>query len=140
MAQGLFLKGLEQLLGGNIDMDTDTIKLAPMSTSYTFNAGTQSFWSDISSDLASGATAITLTTPAINIDTGNSRVEFDAADIAETNQTFTTGAFVIYKDTGVASTSPLIMYGEYTEGTLSPVDGDFNLTVNAEGFFSIASA
>lgn len=140
MAQALFLKGIEQFMLGNIDADTDTIKLAPMSTSYSENTTTQNFWSDISSDLASGATAITLSNVTINIDTGNTRVEFDSDDVAETNQTFTTGSYVIYKDTGSAATSPLIFFGEYTEATLSPVDNNFNLTVNAEGFFSISSS
>lgn len=140
MADGLYTKGLEQLGLGNIDLEGDTIKLAPMATSYTPNYNTDQFWSDVSASLASGATAITLTSLTFDIDTGNSRVEFNSADISESNQTFSTDKFIIYKDTGVDSTSPLIACIEFTEGTLSPVDGTFAVTVNAEGFFSLNSA
>lgn len=140
MADGIYVKGIEQMGLGNINFEGDTIKLAPMATSFTPNYTTQSFWSDVSSSLASGASAITLTSVTFNIDTGNSRVELDAADISESNQTFTSDKFVIYKDTGTPSTSPLICCIAYTEGTLAPVDGTFAITVNAEGFFSIASS
>lgn len=140
MANGLFTKGIEQLGLGNIDLENDTIKLAPMATTYTPNANTDQFWSDVSASLASGASSITLATKTFDIDSGNSRVEFDTADVSEASQTFTSDKCVIYKDTGVASTSPLIAFLDYTEGTLSPVAGTFALTVNAEGWFSIASA
>ena len=140
MADGLYLKGIEQMGLGNVNMESDTIKLAPMATSYTPNYTTESFWSDVSASLASGATAVTLASKTFDIDTGNSRVEFDAADVSESSQTFSTDKFVIYKDTGVASTSPLICCIAFSEGTLSPVAGTFAITVNAEGFFSIPSA
>lgn len=140
MADGIYLKGIEQMGLGNIDLENDTIKLAPMATSYTPSYTTENFWSDISASLASGASAITLTSLTFDIDTGNSRVEFDAADVSEANQTFTSDKFVIYKDTGVASTSPLICSIAFTEGSIAPVDGTFAITVNAEGFFSLNSA
>lgn len=140
MADGLYTKGLEQMGLGNIDLENDTIKLAPMATSYTPDYNTDQFWDDVSASLASGASSFTLTNTTFDIDTGNSRVEFNSDDVAETGQTFTSDKFILYKDTGVASTSPLIMCGSYVEGTLSPVSGDFNVTVNVEGFFSLNSA
>lgn len=114
-----------------------TPKLAPMATSYTPNAGTDSYYSDISASLASGASLITLSNFTVRIDTGNARVEFDADDISEASQTFTTDKFSIIFDTGVAATSPILCTIDLTEGTLSPVNGTFAITVNAEGFAAL---
>ena len=102
----LYLKGIEQAFLGNIDCENDTIKLDYMATSYTPNAGTDQFLSDVSASKASGAPTETLASVDIRIDTGNSRVEFDCADVTESGITTTTNKFIIYKDTGVAATSP----------------------------------
>jgi hypothetical protein len=140
MADGLYLKGIEQMGLGAINLETDTIHLVPMATTYTPNYTTENFYSDVSASIAAGASEIALTSLAFDIDTGNTRVEFDSADVSETSQTFSSNKFIIKKDTGVDSTSPLICCIEFAEGTLAPVDGDFNVTVNVEGFYSIASS
>jgi archaellin len=140
MADGMFLKGIEQMGLGNIDLENDTIHLVPMATTYTPNYTTENFYSDVVASIASGASEIALTSLTFDIDTGNTRVEFDAANVSEASQTFSTNKFIIKKDTGNDATSPLICCIAFTEGTLSPVNGTFALTVNAEGFFSIASA
>lgn len=136
----LFLKGLEQSLLGNIDMESDTIKCAFMSTSYSPDAGTDQFYSDISSDVASGTTDLTLANVDVRIDTGNSRVELDADNLSDTGVTASTDKFVIYKDTGTASTSTLIACLDIAEGTLNPINGTLSITLNAEGIYAITSA
>lgn len=137
MASGLHLQHIKTVHDYYIANASITPKLAPMATSYTPNFGTDSYYSDISASLASGASLITLASFSVNIDTGNARVEFDAADISEASQTFTTDKFSIIYDTGVAATSPVVCTIDFTEGTLSPVNGTFAITVNAEGFFAI---
>lgn len=134
MANGFHLQQYKTVYDYYIANASITPKLAPMATSYTPNFGTDSYWSDISASLASGASLITLSNFSVNIDTGNARVEFDADDISEASQTFTTDKFSIILDTGVASTSPILCTIDFTEGTLSPVDGTFAITVNAQGF------
>lgn len=114
-----------------------TPKLAPMATSFTPNSATQSYYSDISASLASGASLITLSNFSVNIDAGNFRVEFDADDISEASQTFTSDKFSIILDTGTPTTSPILCSISYTEGTVSPVAGTFAITVNAQGFFAL---
>ena len=99
MADGLYTKGIEQMGLGNLDFEGDTIKLAPMATSYTPNYTTDNFYSDISASLASGATHITLASVTFNIDTGNSRVELDAADVSEASQTFSSDLLAHSKNT-----------------------------------------
>lgn len=140
MADGKYLKGIEQMGLGNINLETDTIVLAPMAVAYTPSYASESWWSDISSSIASGATLFTLASTAYDIDAANLRVEFDSNDVSESNQTFASDKFVLLKWTGTASTSPLLACISFTEGTLAPVAGTFAVTVNAEGWYSDASA
>lgn len=133
----LYLKGIEQAFLGNINLESDTIKLKYMSTSYTPNVTTENWLSDVSASEAAGAPTETLTTVDVRIDTGNTRVEVDADDVSEASITTTTNKFIIYKDTGTASTSPLIACIDIAEGTLNPISGTLALTFNAEGIFAI---
>lgn len=137
MASLLYTKGIEQMGLGNIDFESDNFKLAPMATAYTQDANTHQFYSDISASLASGAAVIALTSVTFNIDSGNSRVELDSTDPTDSSVSFTSDKFVLYKDTGVASTSPLIACIEHTQ--VQPVNGTYTVTVNAEGYFSISA-
>lgn len=133
----LYLKGIEQAFLGNINFESDTIKLKYMQTSYTPDAGTHAFLSDVSASEASGAPTETLANCDVRIDTGNARVEFDADDVTEDSITTSTNKFIIYKDTGTASTSPLIACIDIAEGTLAPLNGTLSLTFNVEGLFAI---
>ena len=136
----LYLKGIEQAFLGTINMETDTIKLDYMEPTYTPNAGTDAFLSDVSASIAAGAPTETLTNVDVRIDTGNSRVEIDADDVTEASVTTSTDKFIIYKDTGVASTSPLIACIGITEGTVSPINGQLSISFNAEGVFAVNAA
>ena len=114
-----------------------TPKLAPMATSYTPNAGTDSYWDDISSSLASGASLITLSNFSINIDTGNARVEFDADDVSEASQTFSTDKFsIVFTNAGAESTWLVVATIDNSNGTVSPVNGTYSIPFNAEGIFA----
>lgn len=137
MASTLYLKGIEQLMLGEIDLVADTIKLKYMTVAYTPAPTTESWLSDVSASEASGAPTETLASKAVTIDAGNSRVEFDAADVTESAITCTTNKFIIYKDTGVAATSPLIACVDIAEGTLAPVGGTLAITFNAQGIFAV---
>lgn len=134
----LYLKGLEQIFLGNVALESDTIKLKYMATTYTPAPTTENFLSDVSASEASGAPTETLASVDVRIDAANSRIEIDAADVTETGITTTTNKFIIYKDTGNAATSPLIACVDITEGTLSPIGGTLAITFNAEGIFSIS--
>lgn len=134
-----YLSGKKKVMEGSIALLTDTIKVAFMAPSYTPNIDTEDFYDDISASIAAGSEDQTLASKALNIDTANDRVEFDAADISIASETIAGGTdmMVIYKDTGVAGTSPLIAYIDIVEGTLSPVNGTLSITWNAEGIFAI---
>ena len=133
----LYLKGLEQMMLGNISFESDTIKLKYMATTYTPDVSAENFLDDVSASEASGAPTETLASVDVRIDTANSRVELDADNVSEAGITTTTDKFIIYKDTGDSATSPLIACIDIVEGTLNPVAGTLAITFNAEGLFSI---
>lgn len=129
-----YLSGKKKLWDGSIDLDTDTIKVAFMSTSYTPNIDTEDFYDDISASIASGSTDQTLANKTLTIDTTNDIVKFDADDISISGQSFTSNMLVLYKSTGVASTSALICYIDIT--TISPTGGSVTVPWNASGIFA----
>ena len=137
MASTLYLKGIEQIMLGSIALESDTIKLKYMTVAYTPAPTTESFLADVSANEAAGAPTETLASKDVRIDAANNRVESDAADVTEPSITCTTNKFIIYKDTGVAATSPLIACVDIAEGTLSPVVGTLAITFNAEGLFAV---
>lgn len=135
MASTLHLKSLELALDAVLALGTP--KLSFMATSYTPNAGTHQYFSDISASVASGTTAVTLASVTTTIDTGNGRVELDTADPSLATITTTTNKYCLWVDTGVAATSPVLATIDIAEGTLSPYAGTLSITVNAEGHFAL---
>lgn len=131
----LHLKSLELALDAVLALGT--LKLAPMATTYTPDAGTDSYWSDISASLASGAAAVTLTGVATTIDTVNNRVELDTDNATTGTITATTNKYALYVDTGVAATSPVLATIDLVEGTVSTISGTITFTVNSEGHFAL---
>ena len=114
-----------------------TPKLSFMATTYTPNATTHLYFSDISASVASGTTAVTLASVTTTLDVANARVELDTADPSLSSVTATTNKYSICFDTGVAATSPILATIDIVEGTLSPVAGTLSITVNAEGHFAL---
>jgi len=132
----LYLKGLEGICNASLSWTADTIKLTYMKTNYTPDSGVEQFYSDVSASVATGAPTVTLATKTVAPDATNFRVEFDAADVTSSTITTETDKFLIYKDTGLAATSPLIYCGDIG-ATLTPSAGTLGLTFNAEGIFAI---
>ena len=115
-----------------------TPKLKYMGTGYTPDPD-NSYWSDVVADVASGAPTVTLSGLDIRIDTANNRVEIDFTDPSDSAITTTTNQFVIYIDTGVDATSPLVFSGDI-DSTLSPTNGVLSLTLNSEGIAALNAA
>lgn len=113
MANSRYKLGWEKFLTGSIDMSSDTIKCALVESAYTPNTTTHEFVSDLGANILARSSG--LSSKSVSLGT------FDAADI-----TFTavpggdTGTYlVLYKDTGVDATSPLI--GVIDTGTGLPI-------------------
>lgn len=104
MANAWYRKGAEKVLLAQVNFDTDTIKARLVKNTYAQNLSTDEFISSVTA--ITGSTDQTLANPSVT------NGVFDADDI-----TFTavpageiSEGVVIYKDTGVAGTSPLLMY------------------------------
>lgn len=132
-----------QLSGANaIDFDTDTLKVALTTATYTPNQDTHDFFNDVTNEVVgTGYTAggVTLTSVAVTYDTGSNEIRIDADDAAWTTASFTTRYAVVYKDTAVAATSPLIAYIDFgADQTVA--SGTFTLVFDASGFLKYTVA
>jgi hypothetical protein len=123
-----------------INLKTDTIKLALVTSSYTPDQDAHDFWDDVSANevgasgsYSAGGATLTVTTSQDNTDDEG---VFDATDVAFTTFTGTARYAVIYKSTGVASTSPLICLIDFG-GNQSAVSGTFTITFAAEGILNL---
>lgn len=122
MANALYGKGKEKLLTAAINLSSDTIKAAIVSSAYTPNLSTHEFWSDVVANILNTAGTLGSKTVTLGV--------FDAADITFTAVTSgsTAKAVVLYKDTGLNSTSPLIAYIDTLTGfPLATNGGDIQI-------------
>src|SRR3954447_26144874 len=123
MANALYDKGRQGFLDGSIDWDTDTIKCALIDAAdYTVNLATH----DNLDDVSSGARVRTPQT------LGSKTVTDGVADAADIAFPTVTGdrreALIVYKDTGVESTSRLIAYIDTATGLpVTPNGGNINV-------------
>lgn len=112
MANGLYDAGRQGFLGGDIDWDADTIQAILVDTAlYTVNLGTDDFLNDVPVGARVGS-AVTLSSKTTTAGVA------DAADISFTGLSGAPSieALVIFKSTGVESTSRLIAYIDTATG------------------------
>lgn len=139
MADVIFNNFKKLIMNGGIDLDTDTIKVALVTSTYTPDQDVHDFFDDVTNEVtgtgytAGGATLGTVTVTADNTD--NEGV-FDAADTSWTTSTITARGAVVYKSTGTASTSALICYFDFTTDKSSSA-GTFTIAWNAEGILNL---
>lgn len=124
MADSLYGKGRQKILEGSIAILTDDIKTVLVDTAtYSVDIDVDEFLSDIGAGervATSGNMASKSSTLGV----------FDAADITYSSVTGDVSeALVIYKDTGVAATSPLIAFIDSATGLpVTPNGGDITIT------------
>jgi len=139
MADVIYNSFKKKIMDGSIDLDTDTIKVALVTSSYTPDQDTHDFFDDVTNEVsgtgytAGGATLASVTVTADNTD--NEGV-FDAADVTWSSSTITARGAVIYKSTGTASTSPLIAYIDFGADKSSS-NGNFTIQWNSEGILNL---
>lgn len=117
------------------DWNTDTIKVSLHTSTYTPDQDTHDFFNDVTNEVTSTnytAGGVTLGSPTITYDTASNEIRLDAADAAWTTVTFTARYAVVYKSTGVGSTSPLIAYIDFgADQTVAA--GNFTIVFDATG-------
>jgi hypothetical protein len=113
MANFLYDTARDAFLNGDLDWTADTIKVALVGSAYTASQSTDQFFSSITGVIG---------TPMALANKSTAAGVADADDV--TSENLTTGSTitqaVIYKDTGDASTSPLIAHFDMTS---TPTNG-----------------
>lgn len=142
MASKLYGSFLQKALNKEVDWDTDTIKVALTTSSYTPNQDTHDYFNDVTNEVSgTGYTAggNTLASKTNTYDSGTNVITLDAADTTWSSSTITARYAVIYADTGTASTSPLIGYVDFGSDQSSS-SGNFTITWDATGIVKITVA
>lgn len=131
--RGWWAKGAEAVLNGDIDFDTDTLKVALLASTYTFN-GAHDFYNDISGSVVG--------TPATLGSVTKTGGVLDAADVLFAGLTGAeVGALAIFKDTGNTATSPLLIFiDDYAGLPFTPDGSDLPIVWPTAGIMTPALA
>ena len=127
-----------------VDFVADTLKVILLASTYTPDIDTHEYYDDVSAHelaTAHGYTVggATVSGKSVTKDTANDKGVFDCTDPTWTADAtgFICRYAILYKDTGVAGTSPLIAYWDFG-GDQNPVSIAFTLIVNAAGLLNVA--
>lgn len=133
-----YAKAFTHLQNGDIDLDTNTIKVGLLTSSYTPAQSTDETWADVNTNEVSGTgyTARGATLGSVTVATSSLVTTFDAADTSWATSTITARYAVIYKDTGTNSTSYLIAYVDFGADQSSSA-GTFTIQWNASGIGTV---
>lgn len=117
-----------------VDWTTDTIKVLLTTATYTPDQDAHNFHDDITNEIANGdgytTGGVTLGTKSLTYDTASNTVRLDAADASWTLTASRTMRYaVIYSDTGVSGTSPLMGYVDF--GSDQTSSGTFTIQWDA---------
>jgi hypothetical protein len=138
----LYSQVTEGAFNDEIDLDTDTIKVALL-TGYTPDQDAHDFFSDVSaSEVAAtgGYTAGGATLSNKTVGMSGKVFTFDnTADTVWSTSTISATHAVIYVDTGNAATSRLIACINFG-GTVSSTAGNFTIAWHASGIFTFTVA
>ena len=143
MASKLYGNFLLKALNKEVDFDTDTIKVALLTSAYTPNQDTHDYFNDVSANEVTGtgytAGGITLASKTATYDAGTNVIVLDAADVTWSSSTITARYAVVYDSTGTASTSALIGYVDFGSDQ-SSTNGNFTITWDSTGIVRITVA
>lgn len=132
MAEGFYNDFKKDVLVKNIDLSSDTIKCALLSSTHSFDAD-NSAWADISANEVSGtgytAGGTTVSGSTVTVDDTNDRASWDAENPAWSGSTITARYAVLY-DTTVSNR--LICCFDFGEEKSSN-SGTFTIQFNANG-------
>ena len=142
MPSKLYGNFLVKALNKEVDWDTDTIKVALTTSTYTPNQDTHDYFNDVTNEVSgTGYTAggNTLASKTITYDDANNVIVLDAADTTWGSSTITARYAVVYSSTGTASTSPLIGYVDFGSDQ-SSTNGNFTITWDSTGIVRVTVA
>lgn len=134
---------ISAILNKEVDWAADAIKVALCTSTYTPSQDTHDYFDDITNEVVgTGYTAggAALGTPTIGYTAGTNVTKLDGDDTTWTTATITARYAIIYDSTpGTAATNPLLGYVDFGADYTSTA-GDFKITWNASGIFTITVA
>lgn len=143
MPSKLYGNFLLKALNKEVDFDTDTIKVALLTSSYTPDQDAHDYYNDVSTYEVSGtgytAGGNTLGSKTATYDSATNVIVLDAADTTWSSSTITARYAVVYDSTGTSSTSTLIGYVDFGSDQ-SSTNGNFTITWDATGIVRITVA
>ena len=144
MPSKLYGNFLAKSLNKEIDWDSDTIKVALLSSSYTPNQDTHDYYDDVVANEVSGTGYTTggntLSSKTITYDGTNNVIVLDAADVTWSSSTITARYAVVYDDSGASNAAKaLIGYVDFGSDQ-SSTNGNFTITWDSTGIVRITVA
>jgi hypothetical protein len=139
MADLVFNSFKRDIMNGTLDLDTQDIKVMLVTSAYTPDIDAHEFIDDVTNEVVgTGYTAggQSLATKTVVVDDTNDRGVFDAADPSWTTATITARGAVLYYDSGVPATSPLIGYWDFGSDQVSTA-GTFTININVIGILTL---
>jgi hypothetical protein len=144
MASKLYGQFLQKALNKEVDFDSDTIKVALLTSSYSPNQDTHDYYDDVVANEVTGTGyttgGATLASKTSTYDSANNVIVLDAADVTWSSSTITARYAVVYDDTPATNgTKPLIGYVDFGSDQ-SSTNGNFTITWDATGIVRITVA
>ena len=144
MPSKLYGNFLAKSLNKEIDWDSDTIKVALLTSSYTPNQDTHDYYDDVVANEVSGTGYTTggntLSSKTITYDGTNNVIILDAADVTWSSSTITARYAVVYDDSGASNAAKaLIGYVDFGSDQ-SSTNGNFTITWDSTGIVRITVA
>lgn len=144
MASKMYGNLVARAFNGEVDYDTDTIKVALLAQAYNPDQDGHQVWSDVSDHEVTGtgytAGGATLSNKTVTYDGTNNVTVLDADDVTWGSSTITARYAVIYDDAGAANNEKVLMgYVDFGMNQAS-TNGNFTLTWDAGGIFRFTVA
>lgn len=141
MADVIYNAFKKYIMNGSIDLDTDSIYVMLVTSSYTPDQDLHEYRDDITNEVSgTGYTAggSALASKTVTADNTDNEGVFDANDVSWSTSTITARAAVLYKNRGGASSADeLICYIDFGADKISTA-GTFTIAWNAEGIVNLA--
>lgn len=144
MASKLYGKFIQKAFNKEIDWDTDTIKVALLTSSYTPDQDVHDYFDDVVGNEVTGTGyttgGATLASKTSTYDASTNVIVLDAADVTWAASTITARYAVVYDASGgTNSTNPLIGYVDFGSDQSSS-NGNFTITWDATGIVRVTVA
>jgi hypothetical protein len=144
MASKIYGSTLAKAFNKEIDFDSDTIKVALLSSAYTPNQDTHDYLDDVIGSEVTGtgytAGGQALASKTVTYDAANNVTVLDAADVTWASSTITARYAVVYDDSGATNAQKALLGYVDFGSDQSSTSGNFTLTWDATGIFRFTVA